>query len=125
MPQALSERGERSRALTAVQTPQTVHQDGVVSDRVGGLHDPTEKLVVPRGGQGELGPHRFLLRSGVSVPGSLEVEERTVAVGEGHLLTVAPGRPCGRQRGPGVDIAVDGTPRPAVGLNRTSGRNQT
>lgn len=74
--------------LRLAQALQAVHQDGVVGDGIRGVDEATEQLVVACRRQRQLHPHRFLLRAGVRGPSRLEVEDRAIEVGEGHMPTV-------------------------------------
>lgn len=77
-----------TRLLRIAEPPEAVHEDGVVSDGIRRVEDPSEELVVARRGQRQIGADGLLLGAGVTVPATLEVEEGAVAIGEGHLTTV-------------------------------------
>ncbi len=84
-------RASRALALARVAEPtQTVHQHGVVCRGIRLIDDAREQLVVPSRRQVEFGADGLLLHGVVRDPPRLEVEEETIAIGEGHVLTLTP-----------------------------------
>lgn len=84
-------RASRALALARVAEPtQTVHQHGVVCRGIRLVDDAGEQLVVPGRRQVEFGADGLLLHGVVRDPPRLEVEEETITVGEGHVLTLTP-----------------------------------
>ena len=54
--------------------------------RLDRVDQPVEQLIIASRGEPEFRADRLLLGSDVAMPLRLEIEERTVAVGEGHVV---------------------------------------
>lgn len=67
-----------------------MNQNRVVGEGIAGVDEPVEQLVVPGRRQRQLAALGLLLRTAVPRPVGFEVQQRAVAVAQGHVSTLTP-----------------------------------